>query len=1077
MKKTFLFLFSFVAITLFAQKLPVEQFKSMKARCIGPGGMSGRVTAIDVVSTNQNDIYIGTASGGVWRSQSGGINWEPLFDKMPTQSIGSLAINQRNPAEIWVGTGEGNPRNSHNSGEGIFKSIDGGKTWKCMGLQGTKTIHRIVINKDNPDVIFAAALGNAWGKSEERGIFKTTDGGKNWRKILYVNDITGCSDLIVDPTNPNKLIATMWEFSRKPFVFQSGGKGSGLHISLDGGETWEHRTDKDGLPKGDLGRIGVAIAKSKPNVMYAIVEAKENAFYRSTDGGYKWSKMTDKGFGDRPFYYSEIYVDPKNENRVYSIFTTISRSEDGGKNWNGFAGWVIHPDHHAFWISPDNPDYIINGNDGGLNITRDGGKNWQFIENIPVGQFYHVSIDNQIPYNVYGGLQDNGSWVGPSSVWRDGGIRNFDWQEVYFGDGFDVIPRRDDNRYVFAMSQGGSLGYVDTKTGSTQYLKPVHAEGKELRFNWNAGLAQNPFSDKSIYYGSQFLHKSNDLGKSWEIISPDLTTNDTARIKWFVSGGLTPDITAAENHCTILCVAPSPLDENVIWVGTDDGNVQVTRDGGKTWTNTIANIKGLPKNAWIPQIEVNKRNAGEAFVVVNNYRQDDWKPYVFHTTDYGKTWRKIVDETKVKGHVMSFVQDLTEPNLMFCGTDGGLFVSIDGSETWTKWKSDFPSVNVMDMKIAERDADLVIGTFGRAIWILDDIRPLRELAKNKAADLQKPFKIFDAPDAYLAEFRSYEGARFDANAYFKGETKPTNAVISVWVKELLEKKESKKVDSEKAENKKVGEKESMQNREKVESGKVGESKKEEKEKDKKVKIRILSEKGDTIRTFSSEIDTFLSKITWRLNRDGVSFPSREEPKADADTPGGASVVSGKYKVYATYGSFKDSTFVNVYADPRMNISTDDMKRKDDLIKDFEKTVKSANSAFNRLKEAEKIIGLAEGQLTNAPDSVKKDIGKLATNLRDSIGKFQNEFVGEKETKGINRNDKSINSKLGTASWYMGSQEGMPQGNALLPFQQAKKEVEKILTRINAFFEKDWSAYQKKVEIAKYTLFKDWKKLE
>ncbi|MFM7399620.1 MAG: WD40/YVTN/BNR-like repeat-containing protein, partial [Bacteroidota bacterium] len=412
----------------------------------------------------------GAASGGVWRSRSAGTAWEPIFDKAPTQSVGSLAINPKNPDEIWVGTGEGNPRNSQNFGVGIFKSVNGGRDWACMGLQNTRTIHRVIVNKDNPDIVYAASLGSAYGPNEERGVFKTTDGGKSWKKVLYVNDLTGCAELVVDPQNPNKLFAAMWEYRRWPWFFKSGGTGSGLYVSYNGGETWEKRTDKDGLPEGELGRIGLAVAASNPNTVYALVEAKENALYKSTDGGVKWSKMATKGMGDRPFYYSEIYVDPQDEDRVYSIYTYISKSEDGGKNFDTWAGWTIHPDHHAFWIHPENGNYIINGNDGGLNITYDRGKTWRFAENIPVGQFYHIETDNEWPYNVYGGLQDNGSWVGPSAVWKSGGIRNSDWQEVNFGDGFECMPQQDNPRFVFSQSQGGELSHGDRKTGDSRYI-------------------------------------------------------------------------------------------------------------------------------------------------------------------------------------------------------------------------------------------------------------------------------------------------------------------------------------------------------------------------------------------------------------------------------------------------------------------------------------------------------------------------------------------------------------------------------------------------------------------------------
>jgi photosystem II stability/assembly factor-like uncharacterized protein len=547
------FSLSVLSFPLFGQNIDLDHFEALAPRSIGPAGMSGRVTTIDVVNAQPNRIYIGTASGGVWYSGSGGIKWEPVFEDASLQSIGALAINQANPDEIWVGTGEGNPRNSHNSGAGIFKSIDGGKNWKRMGLEHTRTIHRIIIHRDNPEVVYAAALGSAWGPNPERGVFRTEDGGETWEKVLFVNDSTGCADLVLDPSNPNKLIAAMWEFGRKPWFFNSGGEGSGLYVSFDGGDSWEERTSEDGLPKGDLGRMGLAIAPSKPNIVYALIEAKKNGFYKSTDGGFKWKLVSTEDIGNRPFYYADIFADPQNENRIFNLWSYLSKSEDGGKTFELF-GRGTHPDHHAFWVHPDNPAYMIEGNDGGLNISHDGGDTWRFVQTLPLAQFYHISVDMDIPYNIAGGMQDNGSWVGPSSVWEYGGIQNTDWQEVYFGDGFDVVFRPDNNRYVYAMSQGGNVSYIDRETGKSRFVKPVHPEGEELRFNWNAAIAQNPFHDCGIYFGSQYVHKSMDCGLTWAIISPDLTTNDSTRQRQFESGGLTIDDTRAENFTTILAI-------------------------------------------------------------------------------------------------------------------------------------------------------------------------------------------------------------------------------------------------------------------------------------------------------------------------------------------------------------------------------------------------------------------------------------------------------------------------------------------------------------------------------------------
>lgn len=1043
--------------------------------------MSGRITAITVDPTHPEVIYAGAASGGVWRSKSGGTHWEPIFDKAPTQSIGSIAVNPHNPDEVWVGTGEGNPRNSQNFGVGIFKTVNGGQDWVCMGLQNTRTIHRVVIHRDNPDVVFAASLGSSYGPTAERGVFKSADGGKTWKKVLYVNDLTGCADLVADPQNPNKLFASMWEYRRWPWFFKSGGKGSGLYVSYDAGETWTRRTDKDGLPEGELGRIGLAVAKSNPDVVYALVEAKENALYKSTDGGRKWRKMADKGMGDRPFYYSEIYVDPNNENRVYSIYTFISRSEDGGKSFETWAGWYIHPDHHAFWISPDNSNYIINGNDGGLNITLDGGKTWRYAENIPVGQFYHVETDNEWPYNVYGGLQDNGSWVGPSAVWKQGGIRNSDWQEVYFGDGFETMPRKDDPRYVYAMSQGGELGLVDRKTGYTRYLKPLHPDGKtNLRFNWNTALAQDPWQPQGIFFGSQFLHYSYDAGQNWQILSPDLTTNDTSKMHQDVSGGLTFDATNAENHCTIIAIAPSPVQKGVAWVGTDDGNLQLTTDHGKTWTNFADKLPGAPKNAWIPAIEASPKNAGEAFVVLNNYRQNDWAPYLYHTTDFGKNWKRLAgpdnmnsgmagktkNNTEAGNYCLSVVQDSEVPSLLFLGTDQGLYVSIDYGVNWTLWPIEsFPTVPVFDLKIQQRDGDLVIGSFGRGIWIMDNLSVLRDLARTSGKIIEQPFKLFQPQAGILAEYRSFDGPRFAVDATYSGQNKGTAIRIPVWVKVEKEKGGKGKAEKEKGE--------------KAEGEKGGKEKAgKEKGKKEKAVVTVLSLEGDTLRRFKTELDTFFtSSIYWGMDTKGVRFPSKNEPDKEQLEPGGGpSVLPGEYWVKVKYLDYQDSVKVKVLDDPRLNFSPTDRQARATAMRDMYKVVEKANKGYERLKDAEKTIGLVESQFLNVPDSLKKDVVKLGGALKDSISTLKDLFFRHKDVKGIQRNPNVLNAHLSQAFEYIEGNQGPPNAVAQLSIENAQKSTDAVLEKINAFFDGQWKDYRAKAEAVKYSLFKDFDRL-
>ncbi len=1046
MKKLFLVLIGLaVMLPLQAQQLDMELMKGIEPRNIGPAGMSGRITAIDVVEMNPDIMYVGSASGGIWKSESGGVAWEPIFDDYDAASVGAIDIYQKSPSIIWVGTGEGNPRNSASAGAGVYKSLDGGRSWELMGLEGTRNIHRVIIHPDDPNTVYVGAQGNAWADTEDRGVYKTTDGGKTWEKILYVNTRTGIADMVMDPINPNKIFAAMWEYRRWPWFFESGGEGSGLYMTVDGGETWKELTSEDGLPEGELGKIGVAIAPNKPNVVYALVESEKNAIYRSDDGGYTWELRqtveNDPDVGNRPFYYHEIYVDPFNENRVYSIYTYLSKSEDGARSFESlypYYNWV-HPDHHAFWLSKTSPGFMIDGNDGGLNITYDGGDTWRFIENIPVGQFYHVNVDMEIPYNVYGGMQDNGSWEGPAYVWRAGGIRNAYWDELFFGDGFDVLIDPSDSRYAYAMSQQGNIGRVDRETGSARFVKPTHPDGENLRFNWNAALNFDPFDEETIYFGSQYVHKSTDRGETWEIISPDLTTNDTTKQKQYNSGGLTMDATGAENYTTILAIDPSPVEQGVLWVGTDDGKVQITRNGGESWSDVSGNLRGVPEGSYVAQVKASKFNAGEAVAVINDYRRGNWTPYVMHTTDYGRRWRNIVQDKGLDGYALSFVQDLEEPNLMFVGTELGLYVTIDGGSNWTKWTNEYPTVSTYDMVIHPREHDLVIGTFGRSFWVMDDIRPLRELAANGPEELEKAVKAFPSPDAYLAEWRQAMGTRFTADGFFMGDNRGSGAMLTYSV-----------------------------NTPEPEEG-------DEKEKE-EVTIEVFDASGEKIRTMKETPEyNGVNRTSWGLDRKGVRNPSRNAPRADAPEPGGADVLPGTYKVKFTYMGSSDSTMVTVHTDPRIEIPMSALQATSDFYDRIYEVREELSDAVAKLREANEIIELNERLIKSDSRSKEEleEVSEITKTTKERVEELMNHVFGKPdERQGITDSPiVTVMNRLFGPNRYLGGDfngAGETEENLL---RLAKEAVDEAVSEIQAFVNTDWASYQAAVEAADLSPFK------
>ena len=721
-------------------------------RAIGPANMGGRVTDIDGVPGDPSIFYVSGADGGIFKTTNGGVSFDPIFENQRAYSIGALTIAPSDNNILWVGTGEGDPRNSVGYGWGIYKSLDGGMSWKHLGLKNTERIKRIVVDPKNPNVACVCALGKEWGPNKERGVFKTTDGGETWEKILYVDENTGCADIAMEVNNSRIMYAGMWTFRRKPWRFDDGGGNTALYRTMDGGKTW--KKIMTGLPNKDMARPGVHIAQSEPNIIYLMTEFEGGGTaFKSEDRGENWEMVNDDpNINFRPFYYSDVRVDPNQPNVLFSISGRLSRSKDSGNTWEQIAK-TVHGDHQALWIDPTNSKYILNGSDGGFQRSFDGGDSWEIINNIELSQFYQMEIDNKKPYNIYGGLQDNGTWVGPSNSLYKAGILKRHWKGLAYGDGYFAVPIPGEEHFVYTNLQGGVPFLVDSRYGNVQTIHPYPKivgsagdaiEKHKYRFNWDSPIMISPHDSETVYVGGNVVFKSNNRGRSWEVISPDLTTNDKSKQR--SSGGtIYQDNTAAEFHCTILYLAESPIQKGVIWAGTDDGNIQVTLDGGKSWSNLKNRIKGLPQYSWISKIHASEHNAGTAFIVVDQHRMNDFRPYIFMTNDFGKSWKKITSNLPSNDYVKVVRQDPHNPNLLFAGMEHGIFASWNLGKSWEKINNNLPNVSVRDLRIQARDRDLVVATHGRGVFILDDIHPIEEL-KNS---IGKPIHLFPIREGIL----------------------------------------------------------------------------------------------------------------------------------------------------------------------------------------------------------------------------------------------------------------------------------------------------------------------------------------
>jgi photosystem II stability/assembly factor-like uncharacterized protein len=1020
-----------------------EAVKKLWWRSIGPANMGGRVADIAGLPGDPSTYYVVPANGGIFKTVNGGVTFTPIFDKQDIASVGAIAIAPSDSNVIWAGTGEGDPRNSASFGIGVFRSTDGGLNWTHLGLADTERIKRIRVDPKNPDVAYVCALGHAWGPNDERGVFKTADGGQSWRKVLFANKDTGCSDIDMDPSNPRVLYAGMYTHRRQPWRFDSGGGETALHKTTDGGATWKKLTK--GLPKGAMDRIGVAVAPSNPEIVYMITETKdEGELFRSEDRGESWAKVNDdRNINFRPFYYSDIRVDPQDPQRVYSLSGSLYVSKDGGRSFDRI-GQGVHGDHQSFWIDPQNPKRILSGSDGGFQLSYDGGKTWEIVNNFALSQFYHLSYDLRRPYYVCGGLQDNGSWCGPSATLTTEGIRKDDWYTVGGGDGFFAVPDPSAPHLVYSDSQGGNISLMDTRTGMSRNIHPYPIEtgssgnaiaGYKYRFNWNPPIVISPHDPKTVYYGGNVVFRTRDYGHSWEVISPDLTTDDKSKQQ--SSGGpVVVDNTAAEFHCTILTIAESPLAAGVIWVGTDDGNIQVTRDGGKSWTSVVKNIPRLPAYSWVAAIEASPFDAGTAYVAVDRHRQDDFRPWAFKTTDYGKTWKAIQGNLPEKGYVHVVREDPKVRDLLYAGTERGVYASWDGGIRWLSLRGEnLPPVAVNDLQIHPREGDLILATHGRGVFILDDLTPLRALPQAVAGDLT----VFDVRPATRWQMWGRDASL--GQKAFSAPNPPGGALVHYYLKAELPEKE-------------------------------------------KVSITITDKDGKRV----AEVEDApkgagLNRAAWNLRYSAPrpSASDRREPGFGAGVGGlgagaggrfgrsGPPVLPGEYTVTVKAAGQEIKKAVRVELDPRVQVSEADLAAQHEALMTLRGLTTSLNRALDQTESLTKqLTALGEG--LQAPGGSRRrgedaeaggpsEGGGSATPVQGAITAALDQL---KEFRGrltrppggmVYRNAPKLREEISALTFAIAGPMAAPTEPQQARLKELKGEAEKIVAELSGIVEK------------------------
>jgi photosystem II stability/assembly factor-like uncharacterized protein len=963
-----------------------DKLKNLPFRELGPAVMGGRIDDFAVVESNPNIVFVGVASGGVWKTTNNGTTWEPVFDKEGVSTIGDIAIAPSDLSVVWVGTGEPNNRQSSSWGDGAYKSLDGGKTWQKMGLAATHHIGRIVIHPSNPDVVYVAALGHLWGPNPERGVYKTSDGGKTWAQVLKINEDTGVSDIAMDPQSPDTLYAAAYERRRTPFGFNGGGSDSAIYKTTDGGATWKKLTK--GLPYengGDTGRIGLDIYRKDPNIVYAAVQHEKGGTFRSDDKGETWKKMGDTN--PRPSYYSQIRVDPNNDLRIWELGAAMYLSEDGGKKFSTDRVKSIHGDFHALWIDPADSNHIIAGSDGGIHWSYDNGRTWDFMNTIAIGQFYEIGLDNEQPYHICGGLQDNGSWCGPSQALTQDGIANEDWVIIHGGDGFYAQVDPVEPWIVYTEAQDGHLARRDLRTAQQRSIEPEAKTGEpHYRFQWNTPVAISAHEHTTIYYGGNYLFKSTDRGDTWTRLGPDLTTGvDRNKLQIF---GKTPDKKTLSRHDgveeypTITTISESPLTSNVLWAGTDDGNLQVTRDAGKNWKNVAARVPGLPKGTYVSRVVASKYAEGTAYATFDGHRTDDYGIYVFITTDYGESWKAIhngIPDSAGSVHVIR--EHPRNQNLLFAGTEFGLWVSWDRGANWTALKNNFPTVPVDDIAIQARENDLVLGTHGRSIWIFDDLTPIEKMDASVAGSDITFFPPRTATTWSLRHRRWSAGQQM-----FTAKNPPYGAILNYYLKEAVPPEPPKVVKADDDKDKPAP----------------------EPKKEGVVKITVSGKDGKVIREFDGPALAGVNRTAWDLRYEPTAEPTEEQKEAMAagygTGPRGPLVEVGEYSIKIQAGTKEATQKVVVEDDPRLQTSPEDRAARRTAIDQVYALAKSAakgRKTIQGLKDALKAARDKWKADASKPDTPKipDDIQKAADELQKKVDGVAEKFIRDQQGLG------------------------------------------------------------------------------